>query len=243
MIEQEPLHEGVGARDANPADTLVVIAAYREAAVVAAVVAGLRRCGPRVVVVDDGSDDETAAVAAAAGATVLRHPVNLGQGAALRTGFAFALERTTARYVVTFDADGQHDPADVGRLVAPLADNRADVTLGSRFLDGTGYRAMPASRRVLLRAATALARRTTGLALTDTHNGLRGFRRDALTGLVLRQDRMAHASELQHEIARLGLRYLEVPVRIQYTSYSLAKGQRVTDAISILWDLLIVKTR
>lgn len=195
------------------------------------------------MVVDDGSGDGTAAAAEAAGAQVIRHVFNAGQGAALRTGFAFALRDPTTQYVVTFDGDGQHDPDAVRRLIEPLAASLAQVTLGSRFLDASGHREMPATRKVLLRLATALARWTTGLALTDTHNGLRGFCRDALQQLLLRQDRMAHASEIQTEIARLGLSYTEVPVRVAYTAYSLSKGQRLVDAISILWDLLIAKAR
>ena len=98
-------------------------------------------------------------------------------------------------------------------------------------------------RRLLLRAATAMARLTTGLALTDTHNGMRAFRCDVLKRMVLEQDRMAHASEILTQIARLQVRYREVPVRVAYTAYSLAKGQRMVDAISVLWDLLIAKAR
>lgn len=207
------------------------------------VVSRLRSIGWRVVVIDDGSLDETGATAAAAGAHVLRHIFNAGQGAALRTGFAYALRDPTTEFVVTFDADGQHDPDAVSDLIEPLAASRVEVTLGSRFLDAAGHSEMPASRRVLLRLAIRLARWSTGLRLTDTHNGLRGFRRQALERLVLQQDRMAHASEIQTEIARLGLTYQEVPVRVAYTAYSLSKGQRLVDAISILWDLLIAKTR
>ena len=221
----------------------VVVPAYREAGVIGEVVTGLRRAGWRVLVVDDGSSDGTADRAAAAGAVALRHPVNLGQGAALRTGFAFLLDAPAADYVVTFDADGQHHPGSVEELVLPLAEGRADVTLGSRFLRPDLSPAIPRSRRALLRAATALARWTTGLDLTDTHNGLRGFRRDALRRMVLRQDRMAHASEIHQEIGRLRLRCLEVPVRVTYSSYSLTKGQRLVGAVSILWDLLVAKMR
>jgi len=223
--------------------TRIVIAAFNEAAVIGRVVALLRAAGWSVVVIDDGSRDATGPQAEAAGATVLRHPVNLGQGAALRTAFAFVLSRTDAEFIVTYDADGQHTPEQVLPMLEPLRDGSADVTLGSRFLQEADAAGIPASRRLLLRAATALARRTTGLALTDTHNGLRGFTRSALQRMVLQQDRMAHASEIQHEIARLRLRYVEVPVRVSYTEYSLAKGQRFLSAVSVLWDLVIAKLR
>jgi polyprenyl-phospho-N-acetylgalactosaminyl synthase len=222
----------------------VVIPAYRETQVLGPVVTRLRTLGWRVMVVDDGSDDGTAEDAASAGAWVIRHPINLGQGAALRTGFAFALADQSMRYVVTFDADGQHDPEAVGRLLEPLATGAVAVTLGSRFLPGTDRPGnIPATRKVLLRLATRLARWTTGLKLTDTHNGMRAFRRDALERLVLGQDRMAHASEILAEIARLRLSYQEVPVQVSYTPYSLSKGQRFLDAVSVLWDLLVAKAR
>lgn len=234
---------GTGTGESIRAASWVVVPAYQEAGVIGGVVAGLRRAGWRVLVVDDGSKDGTAVRAAAAGAVALRHPVNLGQGAALRTGFDFLRDDPTARYVVTFDADGQHDPGDVEALVLPLAQDRADITLGSRFLRADHTLAIPRARRGLLRAATALARWTTGLALTDTHNGLRAIRRETLRRMALRQDRMAHASEIHQEIRRLRLRFLEIPVHVTYSRYSLTKGQRLVGAISILWDLLAAKMR
>ncbi|MBP7621063.1 MAG: glycosyltransferase family 2 protein [Gemmatimonadales bacterium] len=221
----------------------VVIAAYREATAIGAVVQGLREHGWRVVVVDDGSADATAAVARAAGATVVRHAVNLGQGAALRTGFAFALADPSTRAVVTFDADGQHAPEAVAALLAPLQRGEADATLGSRFLDPAATADVPPLRRHLLRLATRLARLTTGLPLTDTHNGLRGFTREALGRLTLTQDRMAHASEILSQLARHGLRVREVSVAIRYSEYSVAKGQRMIDAVTILWDLFLTRAR
>jgi len=147
------------------------------------------------------------------------------------------------QFIVTLDADGQHDADAIERLVAPLADDGIDAVLGSRFLDPETVRTMPATRKALLRLATRVTRVTSGLRLTDTHNGMRAFRRTAVEQMVLRQDRMAHASEIQSEIARLRLRYREVPVRVVYTPYSLSKGQRLIDAVSIVWDLLVAKAR
>jgi glycosyltransferase involved in cell wall biosynthesis len=184
-------------------------------------------------VVDDGSADGTADRASAA-AIVVRHPVNLGQGAALQTGIDFALQQG-AEVIVTFDADGQHRAADIERLVAALREARADFALGSRFL-GQAIAISPA-RRLLLRAATLFTQLTTGLRLTDTHNGLRAMTRLGAQRIRLRQNRMAHASEILAQIAASGLPYVEVPVRIEYTAYSLAKGQRLGDALAILLDL------
>jgi len=212
----------------------VVVPAYNEARVVAGVVAELKPDAHRIVVVDDGSSDSTAEMAAECGAVVLRHPINLGQGAALQTGIEFALARG-AELIVTFDADGQHRTADVARLIDALEAERADFALGSRFL-GSAVN-IPPLRRMLLRAATLFTRLTTGLALTDAHNGLRAMTRRGALRIRLRQNRMAHASEILGQIAASGLKYVEVPVTIDYSSYSRAKGQRSGDLIVILLDL------
>src|SRR5690349_7050301 len=110
--------------------TWVVIAAFNEGAVIREVVREVVDAGWSVVVVDDGSRDDSAAKAKAGGATVLRHPINRGQGAALQTGIDYAIRRG-ARHIVTFDADGQHDAKDIPALVEALGD--ADIALGSRF--------------------------------------------------------------------------------------------------------------
>jgi glycosyltransferase involved in cell wall biosynthesis len=212
----------------------VICAAYNEASVIGRVVSELGGAEYRVVVVDDGSRDATRHVAAAAGAYVVIHPINLGQGAALQTGIEYALSQG-ADVLVTFDADGQHRVSDIPRLVDALRRGRADFALGSRFL-GQTY-TLPWLRRWLLQAATVFTRLTTGLSLTDSHNGLRALTRQGAAAIRLRQNRMAHASEILNEIARSGLRYVEVPVTIEYTAYSLAKGQRIGDSVTILLDL------
>jgi glycosyltransferase involved in cell wall biosynthesis len=212
----------------------VVIAAYNEAGVIARVIADVRRRGYPVVVIDDGSADATAEAAGQAGAVVIRHPVNLGQGAALQTGIEFALAEG-ADFIVTFDADGQHRADDIAALLKALTDNDADFALGSRFMGASID--LPPTRRLLLKAATLFTRLTTGLRVTDTHNGLRAMTRRGANCIALRQNRMAHASELLEQIARSGLRYVEVPVTIEYSAYSLAKGQKLSDSLSILVDL------
>ncbi|MCZ7657939.1 MAG: glycosyltransferase [Xanthobacteraceae bacterium] len=213
-------------------DVWIVIPAYDEAGMIGRVVADLGSLGHRIVVVDDGSRDATAARAREAGAVLVRHPINLGQGAALQTGIDFAL-RQDARAIVTFDADGQHRGTDIPRLLDSLKD--ADFALGSRFLGGAA--GMPPLRRLLLRAATLFTRLSTRLDLTDSHNGLRAMTRRGAERIHLRQNRMAHASELLSQIAASRLPYVEVPVTVEYTAYSLAKGQRTSDAVTILIDL------
>jgi polyprenyl-phospho-N-acetylgalactosaminyl synthase len=215
-------------------DVWVVVAAYNEARVIADVVADVRGAGHPVVVVDDGSTDGTAAAARDAGAVVLEHPINLGQGAALQTALEFALAAGAA-FIVTFDADGQHRARDIPRLMDALHRSSADFALGSRFLGDAPN--LPHARRRLLRAATWFTRLTTGLRITDSHNGLRALTRRGAHAIRLKQNRMAHASEILHQIAASGLKYVEAPVTIEYSAYSLAKGQRLSNSLSIVLDL------
>jgi polyprenyl-phospho-N-acetylgalactosaminyl synthase len=211
--------------------TWVVIAAFNEAKVIREVVSEVARAGWSVVVVDDGSRDDSADAARVPGAIVLRHRINLGQGAALQTGIDYALRRG-ARHIVTFDADGQHDANDIPLLIDALAD--ADIALGSRFLgrvEGASQR-----RMALLRTATAVSNGLSGMKLSDAHCGLRAFRASAAPELRIMQDRMAHASELLRKIKTSKLRVVEVPVTIKYTEHSKSKGQGGIQAVRILFD-------
>ena len=217
-------------------DTWLVVPLYNEAQVVREVIEDARRTFPHVVVVDDGSRDDSAAQAEAAGAVVVRHPINLGQGAALQTGIRYVLERTDARYLITFDADGQHSVADAVAMVAAARRENLAIVLGSRFLKGPS----PVGwlKRLVLATAAVVASRTTGMHLTDAHNGLRLLRRDAAEHLNLRQNRMAHASEIIRQLGATGLPWREFPVHIAYTEYSKAKGQSLLNSVNILVDLI-----
>lgn len=221
-------------------ELVVVIAAFNEQEAIGGVVAGLRQSNVDVVVVDDGSKDQTAARASEAGAIVIRHPINLGQGAALQTGIDFGLRHHYA-FFVTFDADGQHDPADIPILKKMQSDTGTDFVLGSRFLGRTV--GMTGARRLLLRAAVAFTRLTSGVKLTDAHNGFRLMTRKGALAIDLKQNRMAHASEFVDQIAASGLKYTECPVTIRYTDYSRAKGQSAFNSLNIVIDLLLLRLR
>ena len=217
-------------------DTWLVVPLYNEAQVVREVIEDARRTFPHIVVVDDGSRDDSAAQAEAAGAVVVRHPINLGQGAALQTGITYVLERTDARYLVTFDADGQHSPSDAAAMVERAEAEDLAIVLGSRFLDGktdVGW-----LKRLVLRTVAVVSSRTSGMHLTDAHNGLRLIRRDAAQQLNLTQNRMAHASQIIRQLGATGLPWREHGVHIVYTDYSRAKGQSLWNSVNILVDLL-----
>jgi polyprenyl-phospho-N-acetylgalactosaminyl synthase len=218
-------------------DTWVIIPMYNEEQVIGEVLAHVHTAFEQVVCVDDGSSDRSGDVAARAGARVVRHPINLGQGAALQTGFEFALADPSMKYVLTFDGDGQHQIADALGMVDRLRTGEADVVFGSRFLD---ERSKPTfGKKMVLLAAVGYTNMTTHTRLTDAHNGLRAISRPVLEKIKITQNRMAHASELVAQIGASKASYLEHPVHILYSDYSKAKGQSLWNSINILADLIL----
>jgi glycosyltransferase involved in cell wall biosynthesis len=218
-------------------DVWVVVPVFNEASVVGDVIAGLRTEFSNVVGVDDGSHDGSADAILRNGAHLVRHPINLGQGAALETGMRYALARPGASIFVTFDADGQHRVEDAVAMVDVLRSGEADVVLGSRFLRRA--KNVPIAKRIVLRAAAAISPTSRKLHLTDAHNGLRVFGRKAATQIRIEQNGMAHASEIVATIARLSLRVVEFPMTVLYTEYSRAKGQSLANGINIVFDQLV----
>jgi glycosyltransferase involved in cell wall biosynthesis len=229
----------VGSVDTD--DVVVIVPVLNEASVLGEVIVRLRQEFDHVVCVDDGSTDASASVAAASGAALIRHAVNLGQGAALQTGFDYVLRHTQAQYVVTFDGDGQHDVRDAVNMLAMARRRQMDVVLATR--EGGRVTGQSGSRRLLLRAALVFTRLNTRLSLTDTHNGLRVLTRDTLARVRLHQRGMAYASELERAISDLHLRWCEVPVSIVYTAYTRRKGQRNINALNVVYDLLLARLR
>jgi polyprenyl-phospho-N-acetylgalactosaminyl synthase len=221
----------------------VVVPAYNEGGAISDTLATLVELPYRVLVIDDGSIDDTWERARDAGVTVLRHACNLGQGATLQTGFTYALRQRDTGYVVSFDADGQHNAADIPRMLAPLMSGECDVTLASRFAPGGVASDITTGKKLVLRLAVLLARAMTGLPLTDTHNGLRAFTAAAARRISLTQNGMAHASEILSQIASRKLRFIEVPATVHYTAYSRAKGQTLSNGLNILWDILMARIR
>lgn len=220
----------------NENAVFIVIAAYNEAGTIATVVGDLKDCYRNVIVVDDGSIDRTAELAEAAGASVLLHVINRGQGAALQTGIQFALSKN-AKVIVTFDADGQHSASDIAGLIAPVLRGECDVAMGSRFLDRRSN--VPLIRKLTLKGGVLFTRAVSGIRVTDVHNGIRAFSRKAAESIEIKMDRMGHASEILDEIVRWDLNYVEVPVTVQYSDYSMNKGQSSWNAIGIALQFLL----
>ncbi|HOW59051.1 MAG TPA: glycosyltransferase family 2 protein [Candidatus Omnitrophota bacterium] len=224
--------------DCEKKDIFFIVPAYNEGTVLDSTLRPVLKEGYSVVVVDDGSWDGSWDIIKKMPLYALRHPINLGQGAALQTGMTFALSKG-AKVIVTFDADGQHRLKDVAVLLEPVIKGEAKVALGSRFINRDDKNAVPFLKRVLLKMAIIVNGIMTGLWLTDAHNGLRVLSRDAAEKIFLHENSYAHATEIINQIRRQKLSYVEKPVRIHYSQYSRAKGQSVWNAVNILIDLLL----
>jgi len=215
----------------------IIIPSLNEAPVIRKTIEGIIPYGYNIVVVDDGSNDGTCEKVIDLPICILSHSVNLGQGAALQTGIEYALKQG-ADFLITFDSDGQHNPEDIKKFLNPLRHEHYDVVLGSRFINRENFETIPKLKKKVLQLATWFTRITTRLNVTDTHNGFRAFSRKAAMNIKIMQNRMAHASEILHIIAQKKMRYKEIPTSILYTDYSTKKGQKVSNAINILWDIL-----
>lgn len=221
-------------------DVFVVIPAYNEGGVLAKTVWPLLQHGYSIVVVDDGSSDGCGETLRGMPVHGLRHSVNLGQGAALMTGVEYAL-RNGARYIVHFDADGQHPADAIERFLEPLRAGECDIVTGSRFLNPEDVKLVPAPRRMLLRMAVIVSGLLTREWLTDAHNGFRVMTAEAAGKLRLRENGFAHATEILDRIREAGLRLRELPVAIQYTEHSMAKGQSGLNGVNILIEVVLRK--
>ncbi|WP_448851706.1 glycosyltransferase family 2 protein [Corynebacterium sp. 335C] len=231
-----------GPGDGDRSDVWLIVPCFNEGQVIGDVLADALRTFPNIVAVDDGSADDSAERIHAAGAHLVRHPVNLGQGAALQTGVEYARAQPGAEYFVTFDADGQHQVKDVLAMVARLREEPIDIVVGTRFgRPRSEDDQVPLIKRIVLRTVVALSPKTRRLGLTDAHNGLRAFNRTVADQLQLRMNGMSHASEFVDLMASRGWRVAEQPVDILYTEYSMSKGQSLINGVNILADGFVAR--
>jgi glycosyltransferase involved in cell wall biosynthesis len=212
--------------------------AHNEAQVIGKVISAIPQIAPYTtipIVIDDGSTDATGEVARRHGARVISHITNLGAGAATITGLR-AAQMLGADLIVTMDADGQHDPAEIDSLVHNLLAGPFDVVIGSRILNPAG---MPASRffaNLLLNAVTYFVYQK---IVSDSQSGFKVFSREALYKMELKSEGYEICSEIVGEIYRKDLRYKSVPVKAVYTKYSQAKGQPFLNGINLILGMLV----
>ena len=204
---------------------LAAIPAYNEAATIGSVVLRARQFAGEVVVIDDGSTDDTANTAALAGAQVIRHPVNRGYGAAMRTCLGHARENG-ADILVVLDGDGQHRPELIPVVVAPVAKGEADVSIGSRFLNSRAAGTVPRYRRFGIGVITKLTNLGTrnNRKVRDAQSGFRAYSRAAIEAVDPLETNMGASTEILWEADRKGLRIVEVPIEIDYHASGSRRG-------------------
>jgi glycosyltransferase involved in cell wall biosynthesis len=201
------------ALDLRGRNVVVIIPAYNEERFIGSVVLKTRRLADIVLVVDDGSQDATAELAAAAGAQVVSHDENRGKGAALNTAFCRARD-LRPEAVVMLDADGQHSPEELARVVEPVINGRADVVVGSRYLQPRS--SVPRHRIWGHWAFNLVTRLASGVPASDSQSGYRAFSPRALEAISFSSQGFSVESEMQFLAHQYGLRFAEVPITIQY---------------------------
>lgn len=216
----------------------IIIPAFNESQRINHVIRDVGKYADKIIVIDDGSSDDTLKKISGKNTVVLRHLLNLGQGAALQTGFTYVVQQK-ANIAVTYDADGQFYAEDIPKIIQPLLDNKADVSLGSRFLGKTI--GMPLLKLLTLKLGVLFTWLFSEIKLTDAHNGFRALNKKALLEINISQNRMAHASEIIEQIKIKKLRFVEVPVTIKYDEYSKKKGQSPLNSFNILFNLIFKK--
>ncbi|OGD93664.1 hypothetical protein A2697_01610 [Candidatus Curtissbacteria bacterium RIFCSPHIGHO2_01_FULL_41_44] len=220
--------------------TVIVVPAFNESAAISKVLTGIPKKLKGIsqlstLVVDDGSGDNTSQKAKKAGVFVVRHVINRGLGAAIKTGLDWAKSQG-ADIAVTFDSDGQHDPTDIPRLIQPILNKDADLVIGSRFKK---KQSIPADRLILNWFANLTTLVMFGVHSTDSQSGLRAFSKKAMAQIDLKADRMDFSSEILIEAKRHNLKIEEIPIKAIYTDYSRKKGQKNLNAIPVFARILI----
>ncbi|PIR95131.1 glycosyltransferase family 2 protein [Candidatus Falkowbacteria bacterium CG10_big_fil_rev_8_21_14_0_10_37_6] len=210
----------------------VVIPAYNEEKNIKNVIESIKNVNDafKIVVIDDCSSDSTYKIAAAANVSVLRHIINRGQGAALKTGTEYAIMKE-ADIIVHFDADGQFLASEISDLIKPIVAGEADIVFGSRFL-GKSSNMPKLKKNIVMPLVRILQHLFFNIKTTDPQSGFRAFRSDAFTKLNWRNDQMAHCSEILYLSFKNKLKITEVPTTVIYNEF----GQKISGSIKIAKD-------
>ena len=214
---------------------ICVIPAFNEEQYICDVVEGAKQFVDIVVVVDDGSVDNTFNRAKECGAVVLKHEKNLGKGAALRTGFQYAMENS-ANVIVTLDGDMQHNPLEIPRFLEKIRDEEVDIVVGSRFLEKV--KGMPLQRRLSNFITTIILNKVFNVPVTDSQSGFRAFKRKVLEEVTFKDNRYGAETEILIEARRKGFNIVEVPISVKYEGQK-SKIRPVRETFSWIW--LIIK--
>ncbi len=214
---------------------IAAMPAFNEEKFIAKTVLGALKHVDRVLVVDDGSTDSTAEIAGALGAIVVKHKKNMGYGAALRTIFSTA-RSLQAEVLVILDADGQHDPHDIPKLLAPLSDG-ADVVIGSRFLEGDGA-GIPVYRKVGMKVLDSATNFAGNIHVSDSQSGFRAYRKRAIDAIKLNGHNMSAGSEILIQLADHHMNIQEVPITVRYDIGDTSSENPLSHGLSVLSSLV-----
>ena len=210
--------------------------AFNEERFIAKTVIGCTPFVDKVVVVNDGSIDATAMIATACGAIVVYHDNNMGYGAAIRTCFETAKEMS-ARAMVIIDSDGQHDPAEIEQVLKPVLDGEADVSIGSRFMEGNELK-IPFYRKVGIKVLDIATNQGSGMNFTDTQSGFRAYSKNAINKIKINNSGMSAGSEILLQIKEHGLRVKEVPISCRYDIEDTSTHNPIVHGVTVLSNIL-----
>lgn len=214
----------------------ILIPVYNEEKIISKTIANLQSHFDNILIINDGSTDGTLQSLNGINITLINHPINLGQGAAIKTGIEFILKFSDADAVITFDADGQHLVKDALYFSNKIFEIKEEIIFGSRFL---GFeKNIPLSKRILLKFAIFLTNILYSIKMSDTHNGLKAIKRSGLEKLDLTIEGYGFETEIIMSVSKKKILYIEEPTDIVYTDYSMAKGQSIFNAIRIFEELL-----
>ena len=191
----------------------VGIPAYNEEKNIAKIIVKLKKTVDQILVCDDGSTDSTCAIAESLGVTVIKHQKNSGYGMAIRSIFLKARE-INADVLVTIDADGQHKVEDINKIIKPIVDGQADISIGSRFLAEDDY--TPSYRKLGVKIITKVTNSSLSEKITDAQSGFRAYNNKVLQSLTPSDSGMGISTEILIKSSNLGLKIAEVPTVIQY---------------------------
>ncbi len=213
---------------------LVTIPAYNEEVAIGSVVLRSLKYADDVIVIDDGSADNTAEVAALAGARVVTHEKNGGYGAAIKTCFETA-RKLGVDIMIIIDADGQHSPDDIPRMVEEMVASQADIVIGSRFVNGNDRnQKIPAYRKLGMKVLDTATTAGSGLNVTDTQSGFRAYSKNAIQQIRIGEGGMGAGSEILIEAADHNLKIAEVPIQVRYDLKGTSSKNPVAHGVSVL---------
>lgn len=214
----------------------ILIPVFNEEKMIEKVITDLSKSFKNIIVVNDGSTDSSRKILEKMNVTVLNHSINLGQGAAIFTGFRYIENLENIEAVVTFDADGQHSIDDAKAFAEEILSCKEDIIFGSRFIRNKSN--LPSIKKFVLSIVILFTNILSKINLSDAHNGLKAIKKDVLKKIDISIDKYGFESQIIHQVSKKKLSYKEMPTNIIYTSYSKNKGQKLINGLLILEDLI-----